>query len=93
MDEMTVRDLIATLQAAAEEAGAGLDAPVRLAQSPSWPFEYSVGRVGVAEIDPAPSTGSEPGVAEDEEPPGVVYIGEGAQLGHLPGVASEALDW
>lgn len=86
MDEMTVRDLIDALHEAAEDTAGGLDAVVRLAQQPRWPFEYDIGPVAAAEeASPAPADG--------EEPAGVIYIGEGHQLGYLPGGASEALGW
>lgn len=41
---MTVGDLIATLE------GIDPDTPVRLAQQPSWPFEYSIGDVVQVEV-------------------------------------------
>lgn len=70
---MTVAELIAILE---DFDG---DAEVRLAQQPSWPFEYSIARFGVeiAEVEGAD----------------VVYIAEGSQLGYLPGVARDAIGW
>jgi hypothetical protein len=57
------------------------DAEVRIAQQPAWPFEYA--------IDPA--NAAVQAQLGDDEP--VVYIGEGAQLGYLPGTVREQLGW
>jgi hypothetical protein len=57
------------------------DAEVRIAQQPAWPFEYA--------IDPANAAVQVQ--SGDDEP--VVYIGEGAQLGYLPGTVREHLGW
>ena len=54
------------------------DAEVRLACQPRWAFEYSIASVVGVTLD------------GDEE---VVYLGEGSQLGYLPGEASEELGW
>jgi hypothetical protein len=55
------------------------NAPVRLAQQPAWPFEWTLaGVVGVDDL------------AEDGQ---VVYLVEGDQLGYLPDAAAELLGW
>lgn len=71
MAKMTVARLMEILETCDPEA------EVRLAQQPSWPFEYSVGDVEE--------------IGTDEGP--VVYIGEGRQLNYLPGEVREALGW
>jgi hypothetical protein len=85
---MTLRDLIDRLTDLAEEYGE--DTEVRLAFQPSWPFEHSIGEV--AAVDP-----SEPHPQmEEDDAPGktpVVYLGEGSQLGYLPGAAARELGW
>lgn len=69
MDEMTVGELIASLQDYPE------DAPVRLAQQPAWPFEYRIGEPASAEVEDereviylpeAGQIGYLPGAARDE---------------------------
>lgn len=119
---MTVAELIEQLQLCEPEA------EVRLAQQPTYPFEYSVGEVH--EIDPRDeydivydtfdgagyfviddSESGEPIAGPfylhedakrwveskleelDEHAPPVVYVGEGKQLGYLPGVAKRQLGW
>jgi len=57
------------------------DAEVRLAIQPSWPFEHSVSEVTHSAPEP------------DSEEGGVVYVGEGRQLGYLPGSVADALGW
>lgn len=79
---MTLKDLIDTLTDFAEEHGE--DVEVRLAFQPSWPFEHSIGDIEVAML-------RERSVATLDGP--VVYIGEGKQLGYLPGAAGVALGW
>lgn len=54
------------------------DAEVRLATQPSWPLEHNIR--GIVEV-------------EDEEERLVVYLGEGRQIGYLPGEAADALGW
>ena len=59
---VTVTDLIQELESCDP------DAEVRLAQQPTWPFEYAIDPTNLAvqvEVDDGP----------------VVYLGEGAQLG------------
>ena len=79
---MTLHDLIETLTALVDEHGG--DVEVRLAFQPSWPFEHAVGDVVLVTL-------RERSVSTIDTP--VVYIGEGAQLGYLPGSAAIALDW
>jgi hypothetical protein len=54
------------------------DADVRIASQPNWPFEYEIDEVIEAR------TGS------DET---TVYLGEGIQIGYLPGIAAVELGW
>jgi hypothetical protein len=69
---VTVAELLAELQDLDPEA------PVRLAQQPAWPFEWSVAAVACI---------------EDAEAGEVVYLVEGDQLGYLPTAAAEQLGW
>lgn len=62
------------------------DAEVRIAQQPSYPFEYSVADVVIIG---GPLGANEDG--EDDEP--VVYLTEGSQLGYLPGKVSREIGW
>lgn len=77
-------DTVGELVAALEDYDP--DTPVRLASQPGWPFEYSIGAV-VHTPDDAEGDGTEP----TDDP--VVWIGEGQQLGYLPGIAADALGW
>ena len=85
---MTVRELINLLEDYDENA------EVRIAHQPRWPFEYSIGDVvacaGGGEDDD--DIDDESTAASDDAPP-VVYIGEGDQLGYLPGSACRELGW
>lgn len=84
---MTVQELIDAL------SQMNPDAEVRIAHQPSWPFELSVGSVVSAEdAFEAPEA---PEDDEDEELPDleVVWIGEGSQIGYLPGAVKVALGW
>ncbi|WP_034274346.1 hypothetical protein [Haloechinothrix halophila] len=81
----TVGELIEALEAYEP------DTPVRIAQQPSWPFEYTVGTVtrtpDIFDFDPDD-------VDDDTPPPDpVVWLAEGHQVGYLPGIASRALGW
>lgn len=69
---MTVKQLMELLEDYPEEA------EVRLAQQPSWPFEYRVGEIVET---------------TDAEGKTIVYIGEGRQLDYLPGAARDKLGW
>lgn len=89
---MKVHELIGYLEDMPE------DAEVRLAIQPSWPFEHRIGNVvevnlnseeheacdgeGCAECQ---STGRTNADGEDV----VVYIGEGGQIGYLPGAVKD----
>ena len=76
---MTLRDLIDELSDLAEDLGDDIE--VRLAHQPRWPFEYSIDRVVGIEAK------------EKRHQAAVVYIGEGGQLGYLPGCVSYELGW
>lgn len=75
----TVGDLLAALENYDD------DTPVRFAQQPNWPFEHTIGQV-VQTPDDAEDDG-------DESPDPVVWLGEGGQVGYLPGMAANALGW
>ena len=74
---MTVQELIEALSAM------NPDAEVRIAHQPSWPFELSIGSVVSAETYDDPS-----GLMCDN-----VWIGEGSQIGYLPGDVKSAFGW
>lgn len=57
------------------------EAEVRIAEQPSWPFEYSI------------ETFNPVVVARDGDNEEVVYIAEGSQLNYLPGSVTEELGW
>lgn len=69
------------------------DLEVRLAFQPSWPFEYSIGRVTEADVNAADPADGDPEEGVETEEENVVYIGEGSQLGYLPYGACNELDW
>lgn len=93
---MTVEDLIAELESLPQ------DAEVRIASQPSWPFENAVAGVTGPEamLDEAlseieleyPGDEDEAREALEEAIGNIVYIGEGRQLGYLPGTAKIAFD-
>lgn len=74
---MTIRDLIERLEDFADDFGDDIE--VRLAQQPRWAFEYSIGNIAAVED------------LQDSDP--IIYIGEGQQLGYLPGDAARELGW
>jgi hypothetical protein len=76
----TVRDLIAALIVY------DLDTPIRLATQPGHPIEHTLGQV-VCTPDDAEGDGT-----PRTDPP-VVWLGEGQQVGYLPGLARSALEW
>ena len=79
---MTVRELINLLEDFDENA------EVRIAHQPRWPFEYSIG--DVVACDGGDEDEDEPNASDA---PQVVYLGEGDQLGYLPGRAARELGW
>lgn len=83
---MTVQELIDAL------SQMNPDAEVRIAHQPSWPFELSVGRVVSAEdaFEAPEDDGDGPEELPNLE---VVWIGEGSQIGYLPGAVKTALGW
>jgi hypothetical protein len=82
---MTVQELIDAL------SQMNPNAEVRIAHQPSWPFELSVGSVVSAEDALAdPDDEDEPEELPNLE---VVWIGEGSQIGYLPGAVKSALGW
>ena len=74
---MTVRELIEELE--------HLDGntEVRFASQPSWPFEYDIVGVVVAEVENR----------QTEEVTEIVYLEEGRQIGYLPSEAKNMLMW
>ena len=89
---MRISELMRELQAMADEHGD--DVEVRLAVQPNWPFEHSISSVvatQAVEVGDLDEDGEKAG-AEDVKP-AVVYIGEGGQLGYLPGQATSELGW
>lgn len=107
---------VCDLQAVLAEMPEG--AEVRIASQPQWPFEYSLGQVGHADVKPFPSDEELEAMSEEEQErfeeacdrgeyaeramspwdpdwpeDGVVYIGEGTQLGYLPACGSRAVGW
>jgi hypothetical protein len=60
--------------------------PVRLATQPGYPMEHTLGQV-VCTPDDAEGDGT-----PRTDPP-VVWLGEGQQVGNLPGLARNALGW
>ncbi len=73
---MTVEELMELLEQFPPEA------EVRIAQQPSWPFEYSIHDVAAVPEDDDTK-------CEDV----VVYIVEGQQLGYLPGDITQEIGW
>lgn len=82
---MTVEELIEILEDLEPTA------EVRIAHQPEWPMEYTVGEV----VECGPNDGEEDDDAdvEDDDREGIVYIGEGTQLGYLPEHAVDELGW
>ena len=58
------------------------DTQVRFAAQPNWPFEYSISDATLVTVD-----------RNDHKPTDVLYLGEGRQIGYLPGEAKEELGW
>jgi hypothetical protein len=80
--DIAIRDLIEQLEDIAQEYDDNVI--VRMAQQPSWPFEYSI--TDVAIVLPTKK-------ATAQGDPVLCYLGEGQQLGYLPGKAAIALGW
>jgi len=103
----TLQDVIDQLTALIDSDGLSPETPVFLAQQPSWPFEYSVGRIeavdmnepdeddyeGIDPEDDSPEANEARQAQRTKEPEIVIFIGEGSQLGYLPGAARRGLDW
>ena len=81
---MNIRDLIEELEMIADENDDGQEIEVRFASQPSWPFEYSIDGIVIA-----------PKFDDQDNDTGqtIVYLGEGQQLGYLPGVVKNELGW
>lgn len=62
-----------------EWAGLDPETEIRFASQPAWPFEYAI-------------EGAE-AVADEKTGRTVLYLGEGRQIGYLPGEAKDALGW
>lgn len=91
---MTLNEMIQQLIDLRDEHGGednGDNIEVRLAIQPRWAFEHAISDIVAVDLN---DTSDE---EEDGEPPAeeeekvVVYIGEGQQLGYLPGVAGSEL--
>lgn len=91
-----------------EDATALKEHEVRIAQQPTWPFEYHIGHVvGPDEIRDSLNEDAEcpehpdylighagcTAELEVEEPDKVIYIGEDGQIGYLNGAVAQALGW
>ena len=104
---MNIDQLIAALEEQKEVSGG--ETEVRIAHQPSWPFEYSLGDIVATQPckpDPeeieAAKEAAEDGddgaeqwlITNDvDDHPWVLFIGEGSQLGYLPGGVAGALGW
>lgn len=75
---MTLTELLDILNHIAEENDPD-EIEVRQAHQPGWPLEYSIGQIACIEGD-----------AEDKP---IVYLGEGNQIGYLPGRVCQELGW
>ncbi len=81
---MTVEELIGILEDFEPTA------EVRIAHQPEWPMEYTLGEV--VECGANGDEDEDADVADDDRE-GIVYIGEGTQLGYLPEYAVDELGW
>ena len=84
---MTVQELIEALEEYDPEA------TVHLMEQPSWPFEYSIGEIVECGPDCGQRADEEDEVSEDGPDEVTVYIGEGQQVGYLPGAPAGCLGW
>lgn len=100
---MTLRELIETLTEMVENDGVDPDTEIRLAIQPRWAFEHSISNVVAVDLNESTNdfcedhgcSSSDCGceVEQEGDEQLVVYIGEGSQLGYLPGAASRRLGW
>jgi hypothetical protein len=74
---MTVGDMLDILE------GLDQNTEVRFASQPNYPFEYNINDVVVVEVENKRNGHSEE----------IVYLGEGSQIGYLPGDVSIELGW
>jgi hypothetical protein len=88
---VTLRELIDELQDYATEHGDDIE--VRLAQQPRWAFEYAIGALAVVRTDDEEEDDDDAPVDTSDDAEPILYIGEGSQLGYLPGHAARALGW
>lgn len=89
---MTLSDLIERLQDLAAECDT--DPEVQLAVQPSWPFAHRLSDVILVDLDADADDDEPPSDVTAQEPPRlVVYLGEGGQIGYLPGAAKGELGW
>lgn len=90
---LTVGDLMSMLE------GLDEDMEVRFASQPSWPFEYSIDRAEVVDLnnpeeyEVEDSRIDETPDQEPQEPDEVLYLVEGNQIGYLPSVVVQAVGW
>lgn len=91
---MKLTDLIQQLQNIADEVSDPDRVEVRLAEQPSWPFEYGVEEVILVNEYVYRNYADEDDCCEhDFANNPVVYIAQGGQIGYLPGAVSNALCW
>jgi hypothetical protein len=79
-EDLTVAELREALE------GLDDDMPVRLAQQPSWPFEYRIEAVAICRLVPRQDSTD----ADLEE---VVYLVEGEQARYLPPYVASSIGW
>ena len=99
---MTLSELIQLLEDYADQYDPDI-VEVRLAHQPSWPFELSIGGLALRDpqaelIEEMQEAGLDDGrqkeeLAKIEGEPTVLYIGEGRQIGYLPGGVAGELGW
>ena len=99
---MTLTELLEQLQAFADQYDPDI-VEVRLAHQPGWPFELSIGGLALRDpqaelLDEMQEAGLDDSqqkeeLARIESEPVVLYIGEGRQIGYLPGEVARELGW
>lgn len=93
---MKLKELIEALQGFYDQVEGDYDAKtaeeteVRLAFQPNWPFEHSLGEV---EMCDRADYEDEDDAPDSDDPQIIVYLGEGNQIGYLPGHAKKQLGW